>query len=183
MGPTRLGPLALLAGVAFALVAAVMLVRQAGGAGTASPPYVTVVMIAGLAVAVLVVAWPVRRWNAGEREEALNPLRAARTVALAKAAALAGAMLTGGWSGYVLVALPLQAVTAQPGRAVASAGVVLASLGLAVAGLVAERWCMIPPEDDDDGSPGGGRGGHRERGTARGGRGDQGGRGEEPSPA
>lgn len=176
MAPTRLGPLVLLALVAFALTTAVLQLRQAGGAATSSPPLVSVVVVAGLAVAVLVVAWPVRRWNAGERDHALNPLRAARTVALAKAAALAGAVMTGGWLGYVGVALPLVAVTTQPGRTAASAAVVLASLGLTVAGLVAERWCMLPPEDDDDGGPGGaggGSGGGRWRDRP----------GTEPSPA
>lgn len=174
MGPTRLGPLALLAAVAFALTTAVLQVRQAGGGVTSSPPLVSVVMVAGLALAVLVVAWPVRRWNAGERDRPLNPLRAARTVALAKAAALAGAVLTGGWLGYVGVAVPLVAVTSQPGRTVAAAAVVLASLGLTVAGLVAERWCMIPPEDDDGDGPGAADGG---------GRGRRGHPGSEPSPA
>ncbi len=154
MAPTRLGPLVLLAAVAFALTTAVLQVSQAAGGATSSPPLVSVVMIAGLAVAVLVVAWPVRRWNDGVREQPLNPLRAARTVALAKAAALAGAVLTGGWVGYVGVALPLVAVTTQPARTAASAAVVLASVGLTAAGLVAERWCMIPPEDDDNGGPG-----------------------------
>lgn len=173
MAPTRLGPLALLAAVAFALTTAVLQLRQAGGSATSSPPLVSVVMIVGLAVAVLVVAWPVRRWNAGERDRPLNPLRAARTVALAKAAALAGAVLTGGWVGYVGVALPVVALTTQPGRTAASAAVVLASLGLTVAGLVAERWCVIPPEDDDEGGPGGGRSGRRRRGHP----------GTEPSPA
>jgi len=173
MAPTRLGPLALLAAVAFALTTAVLQVRQAGGSATSSPPVVSVVMIAGLAVAVLVVAWPVRRWNAGERDRPLNPLRAARTVALAKAAALAGAVLTGGWVGYVGVALPVVALTTQPGRTAASAAVVLASLGLTVAGLVAERWCVIPPEDDDEGGPGGGRSRGRRRGYP----------GTEPRPA
>ncbi|WP_340295773.1 DUF3180 family protein, partial [Aquipuribacter hungaricus] len=90
--------------------------------------------------------------------------------------ALAGAVLTGGWLGYVGVALPLVALTAQPGRTAASAAVVLASLGLTVAGLVAERWCMLPPEDDDEGGPGrstGGGAGGRRRGRPD----------AEPSPA
>ena len=169
MAPTRFVHLLLLAAVAFALTTAVLQVRQAGGSATSPPPVVSVVMTAGLAAAVLVVAWPVRRWNAGERDRPLNPLRAARTLALAKAAAMAGAVLTGGWVGYVGVALPVVAVTTQPGRTAASAAVVLASLGLMVAGLVAERWCVIPPDD----GPGGGHGG----------RGGQGHAGPEPSPA
>ncbi len=116
-------------------------------------------VIAALAFAVLVVAWPIRRWNAGERDRAINPLRAARTVALAKAAALAGAVMTGGWVGFVGVALPAVTLGSQPGRVAASAAVVLASVGLTVAGLVAERWCMIPPEDGDE--QGGSRGGRQ----------------------
>lgn len=169
MAPTRFAHLLLLAAVAFALTTAVLQVRQAGGSATSSPPVVSVVMTAGLAAAVLVVAWPVRRWNAGERDRPLNPLRAARTLALAKAAAMAGAVLTGGWVGYVGVALPVVAVTTQPGRTAASAAVVLASLGLMVAGLVAERWCVIPPEN----GAGGGHGGRVGEGHA----------GPEPSPA
>lgn len=167
IAPTRVGPLLLLAGLAFALSTAVLQLRQAAGGSTAAPPLVAIVTVAGLAVAVLVVAWPVRRWNSGVRERPLNPLRAARTLALAKAAALAGAVLTGGWLGFVAVALPLVSISAQAERAVAAGAVVLASLGLTVAGLVAERWCMIPPEDDDDEN-----GGPRRRG-----------RGSEPSPA
>ena len=167
--PTRAGPLLLLAAGAFALTTAGLQLRQAGGASTPAPPFVAVVVIAALAFAVLVVAWPVRRWNAGERDRPINPIRAARTVALAKAAALAGAVLSGGWVGYVGVALPVVTLGSQPGRVVASAAVVLASLGLMAAGLVAERWCMIPPEDDD------------EHGGGHGGRGGGGGR--QPSPA
>jgi hypothetical protein len=54
------------------------------------------------------------------------------------------------------------------GPLVLLAAVVAASIGLTVAGLVAERWCMIPPEDDDEG-PASAGGGHRG--------------GSEPSPA
>ncbi|WP_380169174.1 DUF3180 domain-containing protein [Jannaschia sp. R86511] len=158
LAPTRVGPLLLLAGSAFAVSTAALQLRQAGGAATPTPPLAAALVVAALAFALLVVAWPIRRWNAGERDRAVDPLRAARTVALAKASALAGALLTGGWVGFVGVALPAVTLTSQPGRVVASAAVVLASVGLTVAGLVAERWCMIPPEDDDE-HGGGSRGG------------------------
>ncbi|MFC5382585.1 DUF3180 family protein [Aquipuribacter nitratireducens] len=155
VAPTRAGPLLLLAGVAFAVTTAVLQVRSAGGQAFAAPPLAASAVLAALAAAILVVAWPVRRWTKGERDRHLDPLRAARTVALAKAAALAGAVMSGAWTGFALVAVPLVSVSAQPGRVALTAAVVLASLAVTVAGLVAERWCMLPPEDDDDGPPGG----------------------------
>lgn len=155
VAPTRAGPLLLLAGVALAVTTAVLQVRSAGGQAFAAPPLAASVVLAALAAAVLVVAWPVRRWTKGERDRPLDPLRAARTVALAKAAALAGAVMTGAWAGFALVAVPLVSVSAQPGRVALTAAVVLASLAVTLAGLVAERWCMLPPEDDDEGPPGG----------------------------
>ncbi|WP_336921286.1 DUF3180 domain-containing protein [Aquipuribacter sp. SD81] len=150
LAPTRATPLFLLAAVAFALTVAVLQVRSAGGGAVATPPAVSAVVLAALAAAVLVVAWPVRRWNAGERDRALDPLRAARTVALAKSAALAGSVMTGAWTGFAVVAVPLVTIPTQPERVATTAAVLLASLALLVAGLVAERWCMIPPEDDDE---------------------------------
>jgi hypothetical protein len=150
LAPTRPAPLLLLAALALAVTVAVMQVRSAGGQAFAAPPLVAAVVLAGLAAAVLVVAWPVRRWNAGARDRTLDPLRAARTVALAKAAALAGAVMTGAWTGFAVVAVPLVSFSSQPERVALTAAVLLASVALTVAGLVAERWCMIPPEDDDD---------------------------------
>lgn len=149
MTPTRVRTLLLLAAVAFMLVTVLLQVRLAGGGSTAAPPVLTVVVTALMALGTVAVAWPIRRWNSGSRDRAINPLRAARTVALAKAAAMAGAVLTGGWSAFLVLALPLMAVEAQAERALLSGLAVLTSLGLTVAGLVAERWCMIPPEDDD----------------------------------
>lgn len=149
MVPTRVRTLLLLAGVAFAVVTLLLQLRLAGGGSTAAPPVLTLVVTALMAIGTLAVAWPIRRWNHGERDRVINPLRAARTVALAKAAAMAGAVLAGGWSAFVVLALPLLAVQAQAERALLSGLVVLTSLGLTVAGLVAERWCMIPPDDDD----------------------------------
>ena len=152
MTPTRVRSLLLLAALAFTLVTVVLQVRLAGGGSTATPPVLTLLVTALMALGTLAVAWPIRRWNSGRRDRAINPVRAARTVALAKAAAMAGAVLAGGWSAYVVLALPLVAVEAQAERALLSGLAVLASLGLTVAGLVAERWCMIPPEDDDPAS-------------------------------
>lgn len=154
LAPTGIGQLLLLAAVAFATSTTFLQLRQAAGGTTPPPPVVAIVVLVALAVAVLVVAWPVRRWNRGHRDRPLNPLRAARTVALAKSAALSGAVLSGGWLGFVAIALPLVTLQAQAERAVAAGAVVLASLALTGAGLLAERWCMIPPEDDDEDGPG-----------------------------
>ncbi|MGF1663684.1 MAG: DUF3180 domain-containing protein [Kineosporiaceae bacterium] len=113
-----------------------------------SPPWAVTAVIALLAVGTLAVAWPVRQWTAGRRDRPVDPLRAARTVALAKASVLTGAVVTGFWGAFAVTVLPRVEVPAQTGRAVAVLLAVVASVGLLVAGMLAERWCRIPPEDD-----------------------------------
>lgn len=118
-------------------------------------PWTAVAAVLVLASAVLALGWPVRRWNRGHRDRPLDPLRAARTVVLGQASALAGAALLGWYLGQVVhllpdVALPLprQSVTSL----LVAAG---ASAVLLVAGLVVERWCRLPEDDDDAPPPGG----------------------------
>jgi hypothetical protein len=145
---TKWTTLALLTAGALALVWTALRMLVMRGSALPSPAWPVIVVIALLAIGVVAAAWPIRQWNAGRRDRAINPLRAARTVALAKASSLTGALMTGVWGAFAIVTLPRLEFAAQPGRAVAVALAVLASLALLVAGVLAERWCRIPPEDD-----------------------------------
>jgi ABC-type Fe3+-siderophore transport system permease subunit len=105
-----------------------------------------------VAIVVLVLARDVRRRVRGESTGArrLDPLAAARVAVLAKASAYAGGVLAG-W--YVAQGLQLltQLTSGRRDRLVVAAVTALASVALAVAGLVAQRWCRLPPDDDDTG--------------------------------
>ena len=101
-----------------------------------------------LAVVVLVSGWQVRQWTRGRRERALDPLRAARTVVLAKASQYAGALLSGWYAAQALALLPT--VDVEPRRGLLVRGLVslLAAVVLWVVGWLVERWCRVPVDDD-----------------------------------
>nr|WP_269329483.1 DUF3180 domain-containing protein [Kineosporia babensis] len=126
------------------------------GQGHQAPP-LPWTAVAGLVVLVLVMiaaGLPMRRWQrtapaerSGVRRP-IDPLVAARTAVLAKAAAYGGALILGWYLGQGLVLLPdllgdrlTRFVTAL----VAAAG----ALALSVAGFVVQRWCRVPPDDED----------------------------------
>ncbi len=106
-----------------------------------------------LAGVVLAAGWPVRRWVRGERDRQLDPLVAARTVVLAKAACYAGAALAGWYLAQGLILLPAL-VGDRRSRFVVALLCVLASVALAGAGLLVQRWCRVPPDDQDPGAAG-----------------------------
>jgi hypothetical protein len=101
-----------------------------------------------LAAGVIAAGLPVRRWVLGRRERALDPLTAARTVVLAKAAAYGGAALAGWYAGQGLVLLP-ELVEVRRTRLVVAGICALAAIVLMATGLVVQRWCRVPPSDDD----------------------------------
>ncbi|MFC8924086.1 DUF3180 domain-containing protein [Cellulosimicrobium sp. NPDC057127] len=132
-----------------------LVVRAVEGTGTYLPPvpWVVDVAIGALAAAVLWAGWTVRAYQKGRRP-GLDAIRAARTFVLAKAAALTGALLAGWYGAQVLVTLPDLAIEPRRDRAVAAGVAVVCAVVLAVAGLVAERFCQLPPRDggeDGDG--------------------------------
>lgn len=112
-------------------------------------PVGSMVLLVGIAVAVLVVAWPVRKWTrGGVRSPFFTPLRAARAAVMAKAACYCGVALAGWWGGQALYLLPdadIESLRRLLWRLVI--GVVL-GLGTSVAGLVAESWCRLPGDED-----------------------------------
>ena len=111
---------------------------------------VLLVVMGGL---VLWLARPVRRYLTGQATTPLDPLRAARTVVLAQAAAITGAAAAGWYAGQVGVVLTDLSLDANRGRLLPLGALVVASLALSTAGLVAQRWCRVePPEEDENSS-------------------------------
>jgi hypothetical protein len=103
-----------------------------------------------IAALVLAMAWPVRRYLHGRARRLLDPVRAARTVALAQAAALTGAAAAGWYGGQLAAVVPDLDLVANHGRAWRLLLLTVVSLGLAAAGLVAQRWCRVQHRDEDD---------------------------------
>ena len=151
MGRTSWLRLLVVAALATNLAYLVLRLAESQGATVQAVPLLsslTVLVIAGVVGA---FGWSVRQYTRGKRPR-LDPLQAARTVVLAKAAAYTGALLTGWYGGHLVLGLADLEIAARRGLAVSAAVALLGTLALAAVGLVVERWCEVPPpEDDEDG--------------------------------
>lgn len=122
-----------------------------------APSWLTAAVVLVLAVLVLWGGWQVRRYQRGRREKDFTALRAARILMLAQAGALTGAVVAGWFLGHLVILLPDRDLTPY-GRQIVPLLVLIGSgVALAIAGLVAQRWCRLP-EDTDDPSDHGGAG-------------------------
>ena len=143
MTRTRPLPLLIAALVGLALAFALDLVLAMRGAAVLVPPVSLAVALVLIAALVLGLAWPVRRAAKGERR--IDPLYAVRAVVLAKASALAGALLAGGAAGILIYLLTRTVVPL--GSTLAAGATLIAAAVLMTAALVAEHWCALPPDD------------------------------------
>jgi hypothetical protein len=109
-----------------------------------SVPWLVPVLLVVVALGLLVAAWPVRQYARGQRRWT-DPLRAAGIFAFAKACSLVASGLTGVYLGIGLFGLTRWEVAAYHGRVLWDGLAAVGALVLAVAGLVAERWCRLPP--------------------------------------
>ena len=98
------------------------------------------------AAVLLLVAWPVRQAAQGKRR--IDYRHATAVLGFAKASSIVGALLGG---------LALGALAFFATRTVVAADAVLALAIVAVgalvqlaAGLIAEHWCVLPPDDEDE---------------------------------
>lgn len=115
------------------------------------PSWPGLALVVAVGVGLLIVAWPIRRWRAGRLKRRLDPIRAFRTLLLARAAALSGAIVAGGY-------LALGLVVAGEGSASGFARGLGWSLAYAVGGgllilvgLLVQSWCRLdPPPGDPD---------------------------------
>lgn len=142
-------------GATLLALAILRVVESRGGTLLPVPPVAWVVVLV-IAAIVGALAWNVRQYVRGKRP-GFDVIMAARTVVLASASAYTGALLFGWYAAQVLVVV-LAGDLDIPGRrdVAVTAGVsAVAAVVLAVVGLVAERWCEVPPPEDDDDGPGG----------------------------
>lgn len=112
---------------------------------------VSSVLLLAMAALVIAAGLPVRRFLRGEARKSLNPVRAARTLVLAQAAALTGAGLLGWYAAQAALAvtdLTLPGYRSVLGELVA---VGLSAVVLMVAGMLTQRMCRVdPPRDERD---------------------------------
>ncbi|RIJ53237.1 DUF3180 domain-containing protein [Clavibacter lycopersici] len=117
------------------------------------PPLTLGATLLIVGIVLLALARPIRRSTLGRTPGRVDPFRATRVVLLAKASALAGALLTGVTGGVLAFVLARPVLPGASSVGLAVAGTVGAVV-LLVAGLVAEHWCTVPPDDGDDTRPG-----------------------------
>ena len=149
MKTTRVGSLfgrAVIAGLVSYLAEA-LLVRL--GEPQFIPPITLGVALSFIGVIIPVMAWPIRALtkttDTTSRRKAVDPFYATRVLLLAKAGALTGAVLAGVGSGIAVFVLTRAALAPTP--LVLTLISVIGGVVLSMGGVIAERWCHIPPID------------------------------------
>lgn len=146
--PVVLAVIAAVVGVAGWLVDRLL---AAYGAGLPQVSWLSSVVLLFTAAVILVAGVQVKRLKEGRPgPNPVSPLRAARTVVLAQAAALTGAAVVGWYVAMFLTLLPNSDIPSVRGGLWPTAGTILAGLVLAGVGLLVQRWCRI---DDSDQPP------------------------------
>lgn len=139
-------PLLLLALAGFTLAFGLDVVLAMRGEPVLVPPFSLAAGLVLIAATLVALAWPVRRAAQGEKR--IDPFYATRVVMLAKASALAAALLSGAAAGILVYLLSRTVVPI--GSTLTAAGTLVAAVMLLVAALVAEHFCTLPPGDDEE---------------------------------
>lgn len=109
-------------------------------------PWPAIIGMIVLSIVLFVLGWPIKKYNDGDRSKDIDQLKAAKVAMLAKAAALAGSVLTGWYLGtavYFMVSAAGLRVSTGVGMLVA----VIAAAILMITGIVVESFCKLPPDD------------------------------------
>jgi hypothetical protein len=112
--------------------------------------WVSAIMLVAMAALVVGAGLPVRRFLRGEARKPLSPIRAARTLVLAQAAALTGSGVFGWYAAQVAHAfddLDLPGYRDLLWRLLA---LCVASLVLTSSGMLTQRMCRVDPPDHRD---------------------------------
>jgi hypothetical protein len=148
MKRTNIGVLVLLAAIGGVGGAFLETALTSGGRAIIIPPLTLALALAAIGGIVVSLAVPIRRLTRGRAPGPIDPYYATRVLVLAKASALAGALLTGFGFGVVFY-LSTRSIVA--GGSVVQSIVTIVGAGVLLAGgLIAEYMCTIPPSDDDE---------------------------------
>lgn len=131
-----------------------LLVRAADAFDATAPrvPWTAPVVLILMAGFVAVLARMTRQ-RIHVRRERIASDRAVAHLVLGKAAALAGALIGGGYLAYGLSFLARFEADTPRERVIRSAVAVVGALGLCLAGCWLERACRVPDDHDDDSDP------------------------------
>jgi Protein of unknown function (DUF3180) len=121
-----------------------------GGGPLRPPPWGAFIVLVFMAVGVFFAGLPVRRFLRGKARKSLNPMRAMRTVVLAQASALTGALVTGWYVAQILVLLPDLDIASRRLLAWRLAALAVGGVLMAVAGLAVQAMCRVDHNGDDD---------------------------------
>lgn len=113
------------------------------------PPLTLAISLIAIAIVLVAISLPIRRATTGRAHHRIEPFRAMRIAALAKASSLAGSLVLGGSVGVLLFLLTRPIVPAVGSFWLVIASIV-GSAALVAAALVAEWFCTVPKDDDDD---------------------------------
>jgi hypothetical protein len=151
--------------------------------GGALPPasWGAFIVLLFMAVGVFFAGLPVRRFLRGTAKKPLNPMRAMRTVVLAQASALTGALVTGWYVAQILILLPDLDISSRRSLAWRLGALAVGGILMAVAGLVVQAMCRVGGNGDHDSETRSGSRPERRTGS-RGGKGRDGGEDADRSP-
>ncbi|MFC4854417.1 DUF3180 domain-containing protein [Actinophytocola glycyrrhizae] len=148
---TRARDLVLVGLVTAALVH--LLVRVLYGQLPPLPTFAGVTLLV-LAVVETVLGFSIRTRIRNPREgRPLQPLTAARAVALAKASSLLGAIMSGAWLGVLAYVLPRRSEITAAADDLPSALVGVMCSALLIAAALWLEWCCRTPDDQDNHPP------------------------------
>ena len=129
--------------VATALGYLVLRVWTDQGGALPPAPWGALIVLVFMACGVVFAGLPVRRFLRGRAKKTLNPIRAMRTVVLAQASALTGALVTGWYLAQMLVVLPDLDIASVRSLAWRLAALAAGGVLMVVAGLVVQAMCRV----------------------------------------
>ena len=153
VGPTRISALAVVFTVGAVLGWALGPIAERLNNVAPRVPWTSVLVLLAIAAVVAVLAYSTYRTMHREGR-LIEAQRAVNLLLIAKASALAGALVAGGYVGFALQFIDKLDVALPRERVIRSVSAAVAGVLIVVAGLLLERACRVPRMEDDDRFPG-----------------------------